>query len=203
MYFLLRTMLFCIVFICLFFTLKKVLKLQRSNISILFCIFTAGITVILSMVYPIENYFCKFSTADKAFQYCSQGDIICQLDGGDSCAVVYRDSNSDISLKFLAKKGDGYGVQGGLMQNVIYRGSWNKLSFYIYHCRQTNDYYVYVFGIADDRENFRITDAYETTYLKVGVNRPMDNVVDYIAYISNLNENDYTIIINDTEIRLL
>ena len=68
---------------------------------------------------------------------------------------------------------------------------------------QTNDYYIYVFGFTDDSENFYVTDQYGTEYLKVGVNRPTDNIVDYIAYIPNLQEDDYTIKINETEVRLL
>mgnify|MGYP007068537989 CR=1 FL=1 len=202
-YFFLRVVLFCIVFFGFLFLLKKNMKLQHSKINILFCMFIASLTVILSIVYPIENYFCKIPTADKAFQYCSQGKIICQLDGKDSCVVAYKDFNSEISLKFLRKKESGYGVQSGLTHNVVYNGSWNRYSFYIYRCMQTNDYYIYVFGYTDDSENFYVTDQYGTEYLKVGVNRPTDNIVDYIAYIPNLQEDDYTIKINETEVRLL
>ena len=71
----------------------------------------------LSVVFPVENGFVHFHSAEAAFRYSNRGTIEYVIHGSDSCMVVYSngsDSYSDLILP-MSERGyqlpNYYGVQ--------------------------------------------------------------------------------------------
>lgn len=137
-YSLLRIIFFLVIFslIGLCIAKKKIRKIFVISIV------TIGIVLFsFSFLYPIENKFIKFETAEDVFKYIHTGDILDITYGNDSCMVYYRNSNNSYSYCFVEKNLDSYKIISRIKINKIYKSFSSKGNFEIYNIRGTNDYY--------------------------------------------------------------
>lgn len=78
---------------------------------------------------------------------------------------------------------------------------WNGYSFRIYQYGN-EDYYVLISGFSDN-ETFIITDKYGSIFSNLYDNSSTDNYIRYGAFVPNLDESNYSVVINETEIQVL
>ena len=199
MFYMFRILIFCILLLVLILLFRFYPK-QFSKYRRVFCIIFVFILLTVSVIFPIEKSILKFSSVDNLCQYRYHSSIDYMIEGKNSCMLLYSANKSTTSITFCAKK-DGYQIGNYFLQNTIYNGMWNGYSFRIYQYGN-EDYYVLISGFSDN-ETFIITDKYGSIFSNLYDNSSTDNYIRYGAFVPNLDESNYSVVINETEIQVL
>lgn len=193
MFYIVRIVIACIaVLLTLLFTKRT--KNRRRIVAIV--IVMVAVLYQFSVVFPIEQIH-KYDNVEDVFDYMYSGNIDFIEYGQDSAFVSFRQESSPNSFRSaVILKKDGKYIVGFPQKNErIYYCSGSGVSVSFYHLKNTNDYYLTIFGSVDtdsvsDSENHKFNFA----------NGKMSSTTTvYIKDISNYSltytalEHEYTI----------
>lgn len=120
-------------------------KFKKKALAII-CGFAILIGVVAwDLHFPVENHFIHFKTAQQAFSYYNNGEILNVIEGKKSALVVYKGADS-IGTSILHKKDIGWQINPLFSFDTVY----NKKIIYknvdcdivIFQAKNTKDFYV-------------------------------------------------------------
>lgn len=117
---------------------KFVLKHMISILTIILCVTLISLTA----MFPLENIFYDFKSAENVFRYTTSGEIKETIYGKESAMIVYSKDTSTIGQYIIPKSEKGYEIPTYFTSNrVSYKFDENGI-FRVYNVRSTEDYYV-------------------------------------------------------------
>ena len=144
MFYIIRLVIACIaVLLALLFT--KHTKKRKRNVAVIFVM--VALLYQFSVMFPIEQIH-KYDNVEDVFYYMYSGNIDFIEYGQDSAFVSFRQKSSSNRFRSaVILKKDGKYIVGFPKKNqriYCYSGSGVSVSFY--HLKDTNDYYLTIFG---------------------------------------------------------
>lgn len=196
LYWIIRCVLGLIILLVVFFLIKKY-SIIKNNL--LYAISFIIVSILIGLMYfvPVENIFITFSSAEKAFNYISSWKIQHIVQGSETDLIVAAKGSSD-TYKILPKTEKGWKLSTGL-ETEKYSVFHNGTSIDIYRNKKTDDYYIRVFNIYDER--IEVSDSYGSEFYAVSKTNDESSKQVYYAYIQN-PFNDYELFINDEKVDL-
>ncbi len=188
-----RLIFFCIVLIAAFLIIKKQrLKNERRNRIIAFI--SAMVLTTLFSLFPVENAFVSFPTAEKAYAYNHTGKVKLTVNGNDSDFIVGEKGNTDV-YAIIPKTNNRFKIGMGTDMRQVFKKTSDGISVCVYRFKETDDYYISVFD-ADGGET-EITDncnsVFEyTSSFNSALNKKF---YTYYAFIENYNDG-YSVSVN-------
>ncbi len=134
-----------ILFLALSFLLFRIIRRSRIQnkkavtiASVVLCLCLLS----LSAVFPVENGFVHFRSAEAAFRYSSRGTIEHVIHGSDSCMVVYSTGPGAYNDAIFPMSEQGYQLPNFYgIQETANEGLENG-SFEVLRLRGSDNYYV-------------------------------------------------------------
>lgn len=165
MFYIIRLVIACIaVLLALLFTKRT--KNRKRIVAIVLVM--VAVLYQLSVVFPIEQIH-KYDNVEDVFYYMYSGNIDFIEYGQDSAFVSFRQKSSSNSFRSaVILKKDGKYIVGFPKKNQrIYYYSGSGVSVSFYHLKDTNDYYLTIFGSVvpdsvSDSENHKFNFATAT-----------------------------------------
>ncbi len=193
MFYIIRLVIACIaVLLALLFTKRT--KNRKRIVAIVLVM--VAVLYQLSVVFPIEQIH-KYDNVEEVFDYMYSGNIDFIEYGQDSAFVSFRQKSSPNRFRSaVILKKDGKYIVGFPKKNQrIYYYSGSGVSVSFYHLKDTNDYYLTIFGsVAPDS----VSDSENHKFNFANGNISSTTTV-YIKDISNYSltytglEHEYTI----------
>lgn len=112
MYFILIRIVVLLLFVAIVFLARYKNKKSFTE-KIHFTIGVLGIGIVLSTlstIFPFENAFITFETAQEAFSYACTGDVEYELEGENSCLFIYLKDENTYSHFIVKKENGGYKI---------------------------------------------------------------------------------------------
>ena len=129
-------------------------KKSTTIITIIICLILLSLTA----VFPVENLFIQFKSAESAFRYSSRGTIEYVIHGSDSCMVVYSDRSSTYNDSLLPMSEHGYQLPNYYGVKVISNEIFENGSFEVLQLAGSKNYYVRGVVILDN-DNIQAVDC--------------------------------------------
>jgi hypothetical protein len=181
-----------------------VLLLMRNRFNKIMLFTTILITLFIS-IYPFENLFMSFKSAESAFKYYSnKGVMLKTFEASDSTIVVYG-GNDYIDSVILPKKSNGWKLPwlwpNYEKKNISFSNGDNSYNIVYSRYFNSTEYFII---ITTDKTTLSIEDSNDSEFEQFYSKNEMlnENWNYYITHISNLN-NDYYIEINGDQYYLL
>ena len=152
----------------------------------------AFLVVALAQVFPPENLFVSFPSAEASYRYSSTGEVVKVVEGENS-ALVYG-KNRDKNELLIIREGKN-GWKGARLYSTwpAKRAIDRDTSVTVYHCRNTNDYYVkIIFYSSNTIGPFEILDNRDSQFQHI---KTENGCAEYCAYVKGLDDT-YTLTIN-------
>lgn len=193
MFYMIRLVIACIaVLLAVFFTKRT--KKRKRNIVVIFIV--VALLYQLSVMFPIEQIH-KHDNVEDVFYYMYSGNIDFIEYGQDSAFVSFRQESSPNSFRSaVILKKDGKYIVGFPKKNQrIYYCSGSGVSVSFYRLKDTNDYYLTIFG---DVDTDSVSDS-ENHNFNFANGKMSSTTTVYIKDISNYSltytalEHEYTI----------
>ena len=148
----------------------------------------------INSVYPVENLFITFSSAESAYEYENKDKAEFVIEGEKSTYV-----NGKSNSRVFPKVDKGYKLESGhkykIAKDTYEISDKGYLGIQLRHYEGTEDYYIFVF---EKLKNFEISDNFGTVFSFVQSESYDDY---YCAYVKNL-DSTYRLKINNDEIDL-
>lgn len=176
--------------------------LKRTNIIHKRLIKIFGIIIILilidlSVLFPVENLFIRFSSPESALSYSViNGGIQGKIDGNQSTLILYQSGDST-AISIFPKDEKGWKIGTHLSYEQILSKNIDKYhSIDIYHTKNTDDYYILVFnpfssGISEVANNKK--SVFKTVIEEIP-ETGKKNII-YYSYVPSM-DNNYSLFIN-------
>lgn len=153
--------------------------------------------------FPIENLFYTFPTAESAAQYLHDGEVIGSVEGRDSCYLLFRVKEGEMSQVIIPKTEDGYKIAVGFSRKQVAHGMGAGGVVDVASIHGSSDYYVFAMGIVQG-ENVEIRDNRGTqfaTSVDKSQHLEENGLVSFRTY-ARLEEytEGYQVIVENTEI---
>lgn len=145
LYGLIRAIIFIVIVLGFAFYLKKKKTTVRKMIVSL-CATLIFSTIITSV--PFENIF-GFSSAEKAYNYYSTGEIVSSADNEDSSAILYRKKGNTYSVFYTKKDGEKHKICTSFDTTKVKSERMNDFTVSVTKIKGTDDYYLFVMGVSD------------------------------------------------------
>lgn len=128
------------------FITRKYNFAKRSVITVLTVAFSVVLICVISL-FPFENIFMSFETAEDVFNYSRCGRITEIIHGGESCIIIYSKGNDTFDHYIVPKTDKGYKIPGFSSVKTVSKKFDKDGLFNVYNVKGTDDYYV--FGAVD------------------------------------------------------
>lgn len=154
-------------------------------------------------LFPIENLFYTFPTAESAAQYLCDGEVVGSVEGRDSYYLLFRVKEGEMSQVIIPKIEDGYKIAVGFSRKQVAHGMGAGGIVDVASIHGSSDYYVFAMGIVQG-ENVEIRDNCSTQFAtSVDKSQHLEEnvLVSFHAY-ARLEEytGGYQVIVENTEI---
>lgn len=177
------------------FKIRSSKIVRKKGVTFLSVILCLGL-IFISGIYPIENLFMHFQSAESVFHYAYFGEIEDVLDGKASCIVIYSDHNQGNGHYIIPKTEEGYEIPNSFTAKKISDKFDRNGSFEVYQVKGTQDYYV-VGSVLSNASSFNITDSrgQNVPAIVTEMGDTGTKTVLLYAYVENFT-NDYVLYIN-------
>ena len=136
-----RIILGLIIAFAVYFIIKASIQVKKKKL-IFISAFLGIVTMIFSSLFPIENAFIHFKTAEQVFSYTQAGTIEKIIDGKESCLVIYSEDKSTYGQYIIPKTENGYKIPNSfLFKQIQYKFDKNGI-FEVFQVTGTQDFYV-------------------------------------------------------------
>ena len=186
---------------CLLIVLIRRSDLKRKRAAYILAVFMAAVLTSISVIFPVENLFVHFDSAERVFSYVGKGDVQAILNGNDSCMVVYSQQGKLDGQLLLPKEGNRYLVPSPSTTMKVSSSNTNQSAFYdVYSVRGTEDYYVFGYFISDSPA-IDITDS-EGKQLQTTVYPSASPELRYVTFFGVIEDYqaDYYIMANGNRV---
>lgn len=157
-YVLIRILIFIAVAICL---CVLNIKVKLSKLKKFICLFIALVFCTVISIFPVENVFVDFNSAEEAFVYARRGDIVSICENDKSNAILFRNGDT-YSTFFLNKSESDYKLCSPFDTIQIAEITKDSITIYLYKLRGTSDFYLEIFGLTSSE--IVLTDNLETDF---------------------------------------
>ena len=152
----------------------------------------AFLAVALAQVFPPENLFVSFPSVEASYRYSSTGEVVKVVEGENS-ALVYGKNRDKNELLIIREGKNGWKVARLYSTWPAKRAIDRDTSVTVYHCRNTNDYYVkIIFYSSNTLGSFEILDNRDSQFQHI---KTENGCAEYCAYVKGLDDT-YTLTIN-------
>lgn len=139
--------------VCFVLIMITFITVRQKPHKILRLVVSLGMVVLIfycSVCFPIEQVH-KFNTPQEVFEYMYIGNIDFVEYGKDTAYIAYRNPNKQSVCKsaIIKKEGSKYVVKVVRKIDVLYSFLDDGCSVKIYSIKDSDDYYVTIFGIFD------------------------------------------------------
>lgn len=192
-YGLIRIIATVILFLLLILFLKHFKKKFSTILGLLIVV-----TISLALwFYPVENLFLSFDTPRSLFKYAGHGEIVEIVDGEGSTALITKKGDNDYSTFFISKKDNKYKIAPFNASKMVSSKQYGSINITIYKVRNTDDYFVRIWGITD--KEIELSDTLDTEFImhyeNTANNKKMINALISIQY-----SDDYSCFIDGEKI---
>jgi len=180
----------------LFFLLKnRKIKPVLFKIGVIVAIFL----ITLSAIFPLENLFINFETAEDVFKYTENGDIKRIIDGKNSSMVIFEEKGI-ISHTIIPRNENVFKIPSWLESQEVSSGFFEKGIYRVSNLKNTSDYYVLIsFGSGKNKSLSLLNKNNQEITLDIV---EVVNTGFCYFYVENLSE-DHRLIIGEETIRLI
>ena len=133
----------------------------------------------------------SYKTPEAVYRHNVKNDYIEIAEGEDSCAFLYKSQEATFSQLFVLKDGDKYRKCSYFDKKIIYSTFHEGVSVDLIHIKNTNDYYLCVWDVADD---IQISDNLNTDFHLIY--EDLTNLNTIICIESIPYDSDYELYIN-------
>ncbi len=184
------------ILMALFAVIIRKLSIKNKRVLYIVSVCFSIVTVLLTIMYPIENLLFSFPSVQSAFEYMYVGEIEKTVEGEESVMVTYK-SDGSISTVYFPKTDNSYKLGEFLQFSKVYQKRIDIANITITQIKGTQDYYVNVWIPRTD-EVLDVSDS-ENSYYQYSISEtssPNVLTISYDTVIQNLSE-DYEVIIDD------
>lgn len=201
LYIIIRIVFWIAIFFLVLWICKKKGTPVTKRVRWVIAIITLVFITIFGLI-PMENFFVTFPSPQAAFNYSCVGEIMDVVDGNDSCMVIYKESKQTFITTFFLKEGMGYKLGTHFSFETVYAENHDGLVVEVYMVKNTEDYYVSLFGsLKSDRID--IADSANSnfvTHSEVILDTGYRSIKSH-AFVEGIDDG-YSIQINDTKIQI-
>lgn len=191
------------IIVCFGVCIAAALCIQKPGISqkrrrIALALAAGVVLTTLSALFPVENAFITFSSAESSYHYTNVGKVNLTVSGEQTDLVVAQKGNAN-SLLIIPKSEDGWKIGIGVYTKSAFYTASNGATVRVYRYKNSSDYYVEVLDSAGDKAE--VTDNCNSEFHSVErFNTALDkNCYTYYAYVSNLDDT-YTVLVDGAAI---
>lgn len=163
---------------------------KRGVIAVLACTVLSAVL----HLFPLENAFFTFASAEDALHYCNTGEIIAVAEQEASYMVLYQAGPGTISHMIARKSNGGYKIGTSLDYQTVGTGTADGFHMEVLHAVGTEEYYTFVTGVTQDADT-AISDSEQSVFRKAGVEQSGYTFVYAIAAVNGWDA-DYSVLIN-------
>lgn len=186
-----------IIFVFVFFWLKKI-KITRKKLAVILTLVSCMILCFVSGLFPVENIFVNFKSPEDVFRYTCSGKIEDVVYGDNSCMVYYSTGNSSYSYSFVLKSTNGYKIANYFATKKISHKFERNGSFDVYNVLGTDDYYI--IGAVNSGESE--IDIFDSNNEKVKIDIKRVKNTSFIYFFLKNFTNEYYLLINGEKISI-
>ncbi len=187
---LLLKLFFAVVLICLIRVIFKKTNFAKT-IKIVLSV-ALGFLLVAVIFIPFKSIL-TYKTPEEVYQHIVGGEYLEVVEGQESSAFLYKSEDDSVSTLFVLKDGDKYKKCSFFDFETIYSAFPNGVVVDLIHVKNTNDYYLLVWGIAND---IQISDNLNTDFNLIYENFASQTAV--ICMESIIYDSDYELYINDS-----
>lgn len=181
--------------VTLLLLMKAIFKKQKfSKIKKSILIFVFVLLFVVVIFIPLESMLC-YETSEDVYYHNVKSDYMEMIEGQDSCAFLYQTEDNSFSELFVLKDGDKYKKCPYFDAKRIYSKFSNGVVVDLIHVKNTSDYYLLVWDIAND---IQISDNLNTDFNLIY--RNFANQTAVICMESIIYDSDYELYINNAVI---
>ncbi len=187
---------FLLIALGLFLVVRKRLtpKIQKIYFA------TAIFIVIISFLFPVDNYFVSFSTPESSYRYNHIGSATVVAEGNQSSFLV-ESHNEKKDYVIIPKSNGKWKTDLGFATQLINHKSENSIVISVYKCKGTADYYVTVLNTEGGSVVVSDTCNSNFAYLNYKNEQLNKEFYTYYAYIDSFDVDSYTLYVDDTAIK--
>ena len=181
---------------------KAKTKFKRIILSVLIMVLITSVMTFFT-VY-IENFICKFDTAESAFHFNHSEEIIDTVEGHSSCMVIYKKNNNTIGIYYLYKSDTAYKIPNIISSKRVKNIVNSNITFNVVKVIGTNDYYID--GLTSSNENIDYISNDKNGHInKFAFEINVNNKKTFFIYdyIGNYETDNYYLIINDEKFSVI
>lgn len=183
------------VFIAGLLIIRKSKAIQKKKIYYILAALTMVLYVVVYL-FPFENAFVTFPSAESAYKYSNRGTIDLVVDGNESTLVVNQKDETSV-YTILPKSDKGWKIGFGMNSKSRVQKVYGSVFIEIYRYKDSDDYYVKIFdtdgGETEIYDNHN-SEFYHLEHMVLG-----ESYYTYYACINGFDDS-YTITVNGTEI---
>jgi hypothetical protein len=142
--------------IILFILYKK--SILKTKVKILICTICLSLSIALTL-FPFENLFYHFDSAESVFRYARSSPIVRIVDGSESSLVLYKSGETSTGVYFVLKDGNKYKICPINSVKKVRSDIYDSFVINIYHVNATSDYYLELIGGVDNGQTITIKDG--------------------------------------------
>lgn len=149
--------------VILFLLLTLFLKCFKRKVNTVLGVLIAVAISLVLWYYPVENLFFSFDTPQSLFRYAGQGEIVEVVEGQESTALITKKGNNNYSTFFISKKDNKYKIATFNASKIVSSKQHGTINITVYKVRNTDDYFVRIWGISD--EEIELSDTLSTEFI--------------------------------------
>lgn len=142
LYITIRIIFWGIIFTLSCFLLTRKAKIIKKKIVVIFTFVLCMALGALSAMFPLENFFINFKSAENVFYYTCSGKIDDVVYGDNSCMIYYSTGNNSYSYLFVSKVANRYKILNYFSAKKISHKFDQNGSFDVYNVLRSDDYYI-------------------------------------------------------------
>lgn len=190
-----------IIFFLLFFLCIKSKHRKPLFILIVLLISCYGF---FANIYPVENLFYSFPTAERAADYICSGELLGIVEGTDSALLVYTDPPNTIHTVILPRSEGGYHLGSNSTRKEFAENRDTKYFAQLLGCPGREDRYWYISGplegssvtIADSSGSAFVTSLRDIGYSSIEEKELFHFI--FFALLNPTNDDTFHVTITDT-----
>lgn len=124
------------------YIVNKIAKTKGKRVFAFIAIYIILSFIVSPIVISIENHLCNFKTPESVFNFTHTGEIICTVEGKDSCMIAYSKGKNQYSEEYILKSENGYKIPYEFLTKSVYRGFTDYGYLNVHRVSGTNDYYI-------------------------------------------------------------
>lgn len=181
-----------------FFFFKTTLKKTRTTAVFLSFVMSVALICMLTL-FPFENAFATFSSPENAFRYSNFGTIQ-QVVGGQKADFVVAKNGEKSIYAIFPKTDKGWKLSRWLDLELTTSVITEETTVSVYRYKNTEDYYVTVFG--NNGGVLSVSDSRNSEFVSLAcANAALNQTFyTYFAYVSSLDRY-YVLTVNNKPIQ--